>query len=403
MRTIRTDAMMLGTARADITPPLGTVLSGWPGLRAATEIHRPLEARALWLSDGDRSVVLLTLDLLGLASTTCSHLRENVARHLEVPASAVMISCSHTHSGPVVPPWRGDGVPAPDDAYVGWLVERVETCAVDSSSAPVPVRVGHAARSCDLGVNRRARWDDGRVGYPPHADPDGAVDREVGIIRFDDEATNVPVAVVMSYGCHPTVGGPSTWIGPDYPGAAREVVEDELPGATALFVLGNCGDVRPNLIQPDGSFRWDASRRDVDAAGRRLGRVGADVARGIVTRRSPTVRFASAVWPVFSGDGSLIEDAEFLAFRIGDAVLVSSPAECFAAIGTEIRVHVREPLLFASVTNGFFGYVATREEYAYGGYEVDLSWPAFGLPARVREDAHDAFTDGMLAAIGGVT
>lgn len=390
--------LTLGTARTDITPPLGLALSGWNAGRYGQHVHRPLEARALWLHNGQTTWVVVTLDILGLSAGLCRDIRGRIADRLDVSVEAVMLSGSHTHSGAVLPPWRPEGVDAADEAYVATLGKKIVGCVEEARRSLVPVTVGHGCGTCDLGVNRRLPWDHGKVAFPPHADPDGPADPEVGVLRFDDKAGE-PVAILFSYGCHPTVGGTSTWIGPDYPGFARAVVEDAFPSAMAAFVLGNCGDVRSNYTNPDGSFRWNTTQELVEQAGRRVGSVVATVAGGVRTAPTSVLRLGRATRPVYLSDGSLVEHSEFLACRVGDAAVVSSPAECFSAIGLEVRKEAAWPVLFASVTNGFFGYVPTEIAHQLGGYEVELSWKSFGLSASVRPDAHHAFRDGMLAAL----
>lgn len=390
--------LMLGTAVEDITPSLGHALGGWPDERRAALVHAPLEARVLYLASDTTVAVVAALDLLGMSSELCGRLREAIAHELGVDRSSVLLSCTHTHSGPVLPPWRSETSPEPDEAYLERLGNRLVAAARRAASSSIRVKVGHGSAMCDLGVSRRLPWDDGRIGYPPHADPQGPVDRSVDVLRFDS-LDGVPHAVLFSYGCHPTVGGPTAWIGPDYPGAARREIESCLTSATAVFVMGNCGDVRANYTNPDGSFRWDVTTELVDEAGRRLGAVAADVATRVRTEPMAQLQVGRASRDVHTLDDQLLETSEFVAIRIGEAAIVSNPAECFCEIGIEVRAAARVPLLFSSVTNGFFGYVATRDAYPHGGYEVELSWRAFGLPAPVRPDAHDAFRDGMLEAL----
>ncbi|HUP22026.1 MAG TPA: hypothetical protein VNB06_03695, partial [Thermoanaerobaculia bacterium] len=54
-----------GTARADITPPLGSQLYGYGarGQAVSTAVHDPLYAKALVLSDGATSIAIVNLDL----------------------------------------------------------------------------------------------------------------------------------------------------------------------------------------------------------------------------------------------------------------------------------------------------------------------------------------------------
>src|SRR5438094_8202879 len=72
---------------------------------------------------------------------------------------------------------------------------------------PLPARIGAGKGSVNIGINRRERLPDGRIMIGQN--PDGAVDREVGVIRIDDLAGK-PIATMMAVGCHTVRLGPKT-------------------------------------------------------------------------------------------------------------------------------------------------------------------------------------------------
>ncbi len=60
--------------------------------------------------------------------------------------------------------------------------------------------------------------------------------------------------------------------------------------------------------------------------------------------------------------------------RIGDAVLISTPAELFAEIGSAIRKASPFPwTLVSGYSNGVMGYFPTEQAFREGGYEVETS------------------------------
>lgn len=70
-------------------------------------------------------------------------------------------------------------------------------------------------------------------------------------------------------------------------------------------------------------------------------------------------------------DGCDHLDAEIHGIRIGPVGLIGFPGEPFAETGVDVRTE--SPLPFtqlAGYSNGWLGYVPTREEYPRGGYEV---------------------------------
>jgi hypothetical protein len=75
-------------------------------------------------------------------------------------------------------------------------------------------------------------------------------------------------------------------------------------------------------------------------------------------------------------------DGEIWAARIGDCAIVGAPGEIFGAIGTAVRAgSPARVTVFAGYCNGVLGYVATPDEYPYGGYEPSVSHRGYGQPA----------------------
>ncbi len=70
------------------------------------------------------------------------------------------------------------------------------------------------------------------------------MDRTVKVVRFDN-LNEEPVAVIVHYACHPTImAWQNQWFTPDYPGAMRQVVEQQV-GGSCLFLQGAAGDIGP--------------------------------------------------------------------------------------------------------------------------------------------------------------
>lgn len=75
-------------------------------------------------------------------------------------------------------------------------------------------------------------------------------------------------------------------------------------------------------------------------------------------------------------------DGEVWAARIGDCAIVGAPGEIFGAIGTAVRRASPAPVtIFAGYSQGSLGYVATPDEYPFGGYEPAVSHRGYGQPA----------------------
>src|SRR4051812_34371268 len=93
-----------GVAKAVITPRQPTWMSGYAGRdRPAEEKVHDLWAKALALEDADgKRALLVTLDLVGIDRDTSKTVCAEIERRYKLPRSAVMLTVSHTHCGPVV-------------------------------------------------------------------------------------------------------------------------------------------------------------------------------------------------------------------------------------------------------------------------------------------------------------
>jgi neutral ceramidase len=100
-----------GIAKVEITPPPGEQMWGYENrTKSATGKLDPLYARVLILDAKSRRIGLITLDLgrvFGPASL--DQLRAAARRN---GISCLLVTASHTHSGPVVQDEYRDGVPA---------------------------------------------------------------------------------------------------------------------------------------------------------------------------------------------------------------------------------------------------------------------------------------------------
>lgn len=256
--------LLAGVARVVITPPLGIRMCGYTVQEeCAHAIERDLTATALVLSDGETKSVLLACDILFIQSPHVERMRERIGKRLSIAAAHVLINASHTHLGPTLPGWQkreGDDQARVQDSYLAFLEEALIGVAALADERLRPARIGAGTGTAPLGMNRREKLpDEGKVIIGEN--PQGAVDRDVSVIRIDD-LTGKPLATVMSAGAHTVVLGPRTQeLSPDYAGPARQVVE-AATGAPALFLQGAAGNINPACgIGTGGADQYDDLHR----------------------------------------------------------------------------------------------------------------------------------------------
>ncbi len=238
-----------GTARVDITPPIGIAHAGWGAQshEGAQGIDMPLTITALVISndgndDPTNRIAILDIDTCMLTKEYDERIRGAVTEASGIPSVNQRVSYTHTHSGPIeglswivqgsemVEPWFESMAPASAKA-----VEK-------AISNIVPVRSDSGSGQCEININRRPVSHDGQVFTGRN--PSGFVDHEVLVTAIDDLDGN-PVATLVNYACHPTIMGPENkLITPDYPGPMRETVEN-IVGGTCLFLQGAAGNQGP--------------------------------------------------------------------------------------------------------------------------------------------------------------
>jgi len=92
--------LRVGTAAVKITPPAGTPMAGYYHARGSEDVLDDLYAKAAVLDDGTTRVALVVCDLITLPRATVLEARTLIEAQTGIPAGHVMLSATHTHTGP---------------------------------------------------------------------------------------------------------------------------------------------------------------------------------------------------------------------------------------------------------------------------------------------------------------
>jgi len=225
-----------GVAKVDIT-----------NLKAGP-VNDPLYAKALVISDGATTVVMVSVDAVAIGeigyikNDYLPHVRAAIQQELGIAPSNIMINASHCHGK----------VCADTD-------QRTIAAIKQAAANMVPVKFGVGEGYEDrVSENRRIKLKNGRVADSRHAyslPPDeeiesvGPIDPEIGVLRFD-RLDGTTLAVVFNFACHPIQGVPSQGNTADLSGLAATAIEETLGNnCLALFVQGCGGDINPALYK----------------------------------------------------------------------------------------------------------------------------------------------------------
>lgn len=427
--------MRAGFAEADITPEIGMEQPGGYKKAFHKSIHDPCKVRAAVFDDGNKRVVLVGIDALGISKPVVGNARKAIQARCGISPDAIMIGASHSHSsGPtcMVQPGEYDHA----DELIKFLAYEKSSCAdakylalVEKQLVEAVCQANSALTESKLGIgkgledkvafNRRFHMKNGLTyTHPGQLNPDmlepaGPIDPEVGVIGAWN-SDGVCIGCIVNYACHATTnpgGASANWI---Y--YMEQTIRGAMgPGCVVVFLAGANGDV----TQVDNRNPHQ-NRSGEDWARFVGGRVGAeavrtllDMPRGVLMpldsrvttmemrRRVPDKsrvkeslklvkeamnkpELETADW-IFAKETLLLDakirraptvNVEVQAIQVGPAVFVSNPAEFFCQLGLNIKSQSNFDFTFpVELANDCVGYVPTLEAFNPdgGGYETRLT------------------------------
>lgn len=415
--------------RVDITPPLGLELGGYPHYPRYNEGHHdPLYAACMYLSNGEQEVAMVTLDLLFFSKKHVATVRNRVEALCGISGCNIMISCSHTHSGP----WAAGrldiesleaGKEQPHE-YVEQLITNITNIIAQAKAEAFEASFTYGTALCGaesgVGGNRRL--------------PGGPHDPLVSVMAIKDRENRVR-GMLVNYTLHPTfIHEWSNVCTADYPCYLKLQLEEMEPGVIVGFAQGTSGN------QSSRYYRQGESFDEAERVGRLLGKAAHKVLEKAVWEDDITIQTATATQEIelrnFGTEeelrekvavdeanykylyekygnstnrdeyylwqnanlkllGSedqlgyilmqkkgirieLLEDetpAEAQAFRLGGCCVIGFPGEAFVEFGLYLKAMAGfGTVVVNELTNGCLpGYMYTPESLVTGGYETDTS------------------------------
>jgi neutral ceramidase len=237
-----------GVARMVITPKQQMWMGGFAARTHPSDgaLH-DLWAKAVALEDASgKKAVMITMDLVGIPKAVSDHVRDQIKAKYGLGREQIMLSTSHTHSGPVLENALTDIYPL-DEAQTGKITaysRLLETQLIrltgDALKKMEPVTLHAESGVTRFQVNRRNN--------PPATlakvtDLNGPNDYAVPVIKLLNGKGKLK-AIIFSYACHPVVLDGYQFSG-DYAGFAQLELEKTHPGAQAMFFQGAGADQNP--------------------------------------------------------------------------------------------------------------------------------------------------------------
>jgi len=406
-----------GAASVNITPPLGIGMRGYFTPRTAKDIHDDLYAKALVLDDGETKLAIVVCDLIGVERHYLDKAKHLILKRVGIPPSNVLISCTHTHTGPVIS----------DMDYGEFLAQKVADSVQLANNRLREARIGFEREEEPKPLGNRRFWmKDGTVRTNPGVlnpdivKPAGPIDPEVGVMCVEEPGGKT-IALLVNYAMHYAGLSPTEkredyyMISADYFGIFSKIIQ-RIKGENFVAILANgaCADVimfdamKPHkrvnklfghaeriaaLVAAKALWAWNQMKFHNSV------RLASLMEELTIPRRMPTDEEIEMAERLMSGEipaRTMRENAlknffgpkikEFLqaprevrtwvqVLAIGRlAAIVGLPGEIFVELGLKIKENSPFEYTFVvELANDWVGYVPTLEAFRQkGGYETTI-------------------------------
>ncbi len=357
-----------GVATIDITAPVGTPLAGYGDRwgRPSTGIHDPVYARALYLSDGETPVVMVTSDLIGIFKDFRDRVLAHLPDDLGVPHQNILLSATHTHSS--------------QGAMINVLVAKIATGRYDEEVLEETAKRFAGVIQSAVEAKRPARFgygsgEDARLSSNRARDG-GPTDPVITVIRIDND-NGEPFAILTDFTAHPTVLSDRNMLfSADYPGYFVDHVQELYGGSVvAMFANGAEGDQGPG--NPDGNSGFARA----ESIGKLLAEDVKKTAGGIKTADRVKLRVGysepqlppSVFERVLRQPTTVIQTVE-----INDLVLMAVPGEMCVEIGLNLKRMAVDlgysHAIIVGLANDHLGYFVPRSYFDREYYETAMNF-----------------------------
>jgi hypothetical protein len=392
--------LLLAATSLDVTPPPGHRLDGYAARTApATGTADPLRATLIWLSTADDPGVLwLTLDAIAVGKDLVADLSAAAGSAAGIEPARVVVSASHTHSGPSG--WTGEIHPVIPAEREPALYEPLIAAVANASLPRRPVTASwRSVEVIGVGANRHRK--------------NGPHDNTAGILALHSPDGSLE-ALLLDFACHPTTYGPENlqWSA-DWPGAARAALAPAVIG----YLQGAAGDVSPRftrkgrgaeevarlggllasrvrealagpgleLPQLAPAIRRttiDLAVRDIPPAAEAAVTVAAAESAVQTLADHPTMRIAQtrldgARGQALMASASLPASLELpiSVVTLGEVCWVNLPVELFALHGACLQADSTHPITrVIGYTDGYYGYIVDPSAAESGAYEALITF-----------------------------
>jgi hypothetical protein len=416
--------LKIGAAEIDITPPVGHRMAGYFDERLATGVHDPLKAKAIVMKQGDEQIALVFCDVVGVSLNVTTNARSQAADKTGIPVRNIVISATHSHTGPLFDDTRRHYFhetalakygtdPHEKIYYPDFLTDRlVKVISQAQSKLHLAELQAGIGKQENMTFNRRYLMKDGKVRFNPGqlnpniVRPAGPTDSDVGILLARELKSGKPFAGATIFAMHcDTVGGSK--YSADYPYFLQETLRSAL-GRRFIsgFGAGTCGDLNHINVNKKEPFKGFAMAEHL---GSTLGQTVLSASSSLHPVSNPSFKVLNATIqiPLQEPTPEQLADARSKITKLGDTntdffvkvvavktldlerkqnpypmevqvfrfdsdtALVCLPCEIFVELGLAIKqASPFKTTIVQSICNDRPSYVPTKKAFTEGSYEI---------------------------------
>jgi len=405
------NTMRLAVFKVDITPPIGFPLAY--GVNNKIDSH--IYMSGIILDDGNKRIVFVSADVIGISGDAHIYLRKIIAKASETSVSNVFLHAVHQHDSirikfnfECVAKAHGIEPFIIKDFFDGIMKKIVDAVKKSVSDKWVSiVDIGTSeSRLSGLASNRRLLDENGKV----HAmrwsmtcdkdlqdEPVGVIDPILRTLTFNNKQGK-PVAALHFYASHPMAAYRRNMVGADVPGVARDYAGKHYGKDVLNIYFNGCGG---NVTF--GKFAINPPEKSLKILGERLGKgiirnlnsydrhpvskikikkasfeipFMTKIERDRVYRAFPDDKVASIIveeWTNLKKEWDKWRKVEISRISIGDDIHILS---MFGETVVEYQLYAQSLipekfLACAAYSNSIYDYIPTAIMFDEGGYETD--------------------------------
>ncbi|GBG08964.1 hypothetical protein PAT3040_03581 [Paenibacillus agaridevorans] len=367
----------------------------------------PLYAHAFAWQTEDVKGVIISCDLLGISKEITEQVRSLIQAECQIPFDHILVSATHSHSGPTTVDLIGWG--EKDSDYLAGMPERIAQAAVAALAGMVDVTFEYGETHVEgIAYNR--------VSHSKES-PGGLSDHTLKLLKVVHEGKMI--GFLSHYSVHPVVMCADTsFICGDFIGIAINKLSSQY-GVTGMFLQGSLGDQNSiyNFENQEQSVKnvYELSARfagfveeaissalplEIDAIV--MKRVSISLPLNVLERSmilrnlemvehlyedfdelpaktQRRIRFerdvCKAVWDKYDEPEPAVLKTELQALKLGNILLIAHPTELFYAYHVEIERELAPYKTFiVGQANDSIGYIPTPDQY-------EVSQGAYSYPA----------------------